>query len=109
MKDLINGELQFGVRCILNRASIPLNEDKKLKQFEHCSACVPVQSRVQQNSLKQNLSIGHRIQVPTTLVPIFSSGQLKFKLQNRPEYLNSSATERDEFNIQETKKLLGRI
>ena len=57
MKDVFNGELQFGIGRVPNHASVPLNGDMSLEQFEHCSARVPIQPREQQNSYEQNLSI----------------------------------------------------
>ena len=56
MKDVIIGELQFGINSVPNRAKVAMNEDMNLEQFEHCSGCVPIQSRVQQHSQEQNLS-----------------------------------------------------
>ena len=64
MKDVIKGELQIGKSRVLNRASVPLNEDMILEQFEHCSARGPIQPRVQQYSHEQNLSTEHEFQSP---------------------------------------------
>ena len=64
MKHVFNGELQFGIGRVPNHASVPLNGDMSLEQFEHCSARVPIQPREQQNSYEQNLSIEHEIQSP---------------------------------------------
>ena len=35
---------------VLKGASVPLNQDKSSERFEHCSARVPIQPRVQQKS-----------------------------------------------------------
>ena len=59
LKDVINGELQFGISCVPNGANIPLNEDMNLEIFELCSARVLVQPYVQHYSHKQSLSIRH--------------------------------------------------
>ena len=55
MKDLIIGKLQFGIRRIRNQATVPLNKGMNLVHFEHSSARVPIQPRVQQNSHEQNM------------------------------------------------------
>ena len=78
MKDVIDGELHLGKGRVPNQASVPLNGDLKLELFEHCSASVRRQPRVQQYSYQQNLSIEHEFsKTPTMRVPIYSVGQMK--------------------------------
>ena len=75
MKDGLNGELQFGMSRLRNRASVPLKEDMNLEQLEHCSARVLIQLRVQQNTHEENMLLEHESQVHTTSVRINSRGQ----------------------------------
>ena len=65
-----------------------------------------MQPRDQQYSYGQNLSIEHDFKVLSTRALIHSVGQTNWKSLNRPEYLNSYATETDDVNKQETKILL---
>ena len=55
MDKQIKGELQFGIGRVPNRASAPLNEDMNWAQFEHCSAHLPIQPRLQQYSPEQSM------------------------------------------------------
>ena len=56
--------MQYGINRVLNQAKVLLNGNINLEQFEHCSARVPIQSRVQKFSLERNLSTEHENQSP---------------------------------------------
>ena len=64
IKDVMNGQLQFGINREPNPASVPLNKKLNLEQLQRCSAAVPIQPHVQQYSHEQNLSIGHELRSP---------------------------------------------
>ena len=55
MKDVTKGELQFGIICVPNRASVSPNEKMNWAQFEPRSARLPIQLRVQQYSREKKI------------------------------------------------------
>ena len=65
-----------------------------------------VDSNIAMNKFRQ---LDHSSEVPTTLVPIYSGGQMEWYLQYQLEQVNSYATERDEIKQQELKKVLSKI
>ena len=71
------GENTIGISRVPNQTNVPVNESTGLEQFEHCSTRVSFEPRVQQNSHKRKMPVEQKIQVTTTLVPIYSGGQLK--------------------------------
>ena len=45
MRDVINGQLQFGISRVLNQAIVPLNWEIILEQFQHCMCARPVSAK----------------------------------------------------------------
>ena len=63
-KGVINETLHFGISCVPNRASVPLNKGMNSEPFEHCTARLPIQSWVLQCCYEQILSTEHEFQSP---------------------------------------------
>ena len=64
MKGVINGKLQIRIGRVPNRASVPLIVDMNLEQFDHFSASVQIQLRVQQYCHEQKLAFGNNFESP---------------------------------------------
>ena len=60
-----------------NQASVTLNKNTNLENFEHCSTRVSIQLRVQRNSYEQKMLFEQKMQTSITNVPIYSGRQLK--------------------------------
>ena len=100
IQDVNINALHFDLIGVPISASVLLNEDQKLEQIEHCIVRVPIQPSVQKYGPEQKTWIEHKIHVSTVSVPVYSSGQIKWKLQNRPKHLTTKTTEKDELNKQ---------
>ena len=87
-------KIHFEMFCVPIWTSVPLNEDRKLEQNEHCIVRVPNQPSVHQYGHKQNTRNEHKFHVPTVRVPIHPGGLIELKLQNLPKQLTTKATKK---------------
>ena len=100
MQDVITGGVHLRKIRIPNWTYVPLNEDTNLEQFEQCIVRLPIHPSVQQYEHEQNVWFEQEFHLAAECVPIYSGGQMKWKLQYRLEHLTANAMERNEPNRQ---------